>query len=290
MYYSPLVSVIIPCYNCRDFIAQALESVMRQTYKNIEIIVVDDGSSDGTKEFITNNYSDIIYFYQRNQGPAAARNRGIKLSKGKYIAFLDADDAWLPNKIESQIEIMSKKDDVSLIHTGRITISEKKKKVLKRNIVSGDIFNFLLKQDFITTSSVMVTRDCISDVGMFDENPNLIGVEDYLLWLKVAHRHKCFYIDRPLVEYYIHDQNISLDYKKRINNLLKLKNTFCRTFYQEPRRSKNIFLSGNSISISLIYFKRMNFPMAFFYFFESITKNPFITLQRLLDIIKLKMS
>lgn len=288
MQYSPLVSVIIPCYNCRHFIARALESVKRQTYKNIEIIVVDDGSSSAdTKEFITNNYSDIIYFYQKNQGPAAARNRGIKLSKGKYIAFLDSDDVWLPNKIENQMKIMSKKNDISLIHTGRVNVSGDKKKVLKRNLPSGDIFDFLLKQDFITTSSVLVTRDCIYDVGMFDEN--LIGVEDYLLWLKIAHRYKCFYLDIPLVEYHLHGQNISLDHKKRVGNLLKLGDAFGKIFDQEPNHSKNIFLSGNSIEISRQYFKLRNFPMAFFYFFDSITKNPFVILQYLLNSLKSKV-
>lgn len=113
MQHRSLISVIIPVYNGECYVAEAIDSVLNQTYKNIELIVIDDGSTDGTAA-IVKNYENIIYFYQENRGLGAARNQGVDLAKGEYLAFLDADDYWLPEKLEQQLAQLSKATTLSL--------------------------------------------------------------------------------------------------------------------------------------------------------------------------------
>ena len=120
----PLVSVIIPAYNSADFIDEALKSVFDQTYKDLEIIVVDDGSTDDTRAVLEKYGDRVNYHYQDNNGPASARNRGIKLARGKYIAFLDADDLWLPTKLEKQVALFKNRENLGFVTTGVCSFDE----------------------------------------------------------------------------------------------------------------------------------------------------------------------
>ena len=112
---APIVSVIIPAYNAERFIPQAIQSVLEQTYQSYEIIVVDDGSTDKTKDILKEFEDKVCCIYQENQGPSAARNAGIKISQGRYICFLDADDIWTPDKLEVQVEFLECHPDISLV-------------------------------------------------------------------------------------------------------------------------------------------------------------------------------
>jgi len=116
--FTPLVSVVIPTYNSADFLIQALNSVLNQTYSNYEIIVVDDGSSDNTSQAIEPWRSQIRYIYQDNQGVAAARNRGIDAATGDFIAFLDADDLFLPQKLQQQVAVFEAQPDLGMVISG----------------------------------------------------------------------------------------------------------------------------------------------------------------------------
>lgn len=281
----PLVSVIIPCYNCDEFILRAIDSVKNQTYKNIEIIVVEDGSVRKVKELIS-CYPEITYCYQENKGQASARNRGIKLSTGSFIAFLDADDVWKPQKIEMQIACMKEKRNIGLVHTNMIIISKDRVIERKQKIPSGNIFSTLLKENYIATSSVMIRRECFDNVGAFNEDMQI--AEDYLLWLNIAHQYQCYYIDIPLIKYYIHNSNISLNYEKKLSNIMKLRKVMPDKIKLSSRQLNN-FLASRDISISNLYFKLHHYKKALVFLIHSINRNPFISLRYFMSGLKSKL-
>ncbi len=194
-----LVSVIIPTYNRRNFLKIAIDSVLKQTYKNFELIIIDDGSTDNTEELVKSyKESRIKYFYQFNRGPAVARNKGIKISKGNYIAFLDSDDRWREDKLKIQLEAMKKYPDYLISHTEEIwyrngKILNPKKKHKKQH---GNIYKQSLELCAISMSTVMVKREIFDKIGLFDEK--LEVCEDYDYWLRVTSQYPVLLIDIPL--------------------------------------------------------------------------------------------
>ena len=194
----PLVSVIITTYNRREFVREAIESVQRQDFSDYEIIVVDDGSTDGTEEFLK-EFNTIHYFYQKNQGVSRARNQGLKLARGDYICFLDSDDLWLPRKLSIQTKVMRKNPEINVTYTDEIWIRRGKRvnPKKKHQKYSGWIFKHCLPLCIISPSSVMLRREIFEEVGYFDEN--LPVCEDYDLWLRLAARHPIFFIDEKLI-------------------------------------------------------------------------------------------
>lgn len=204
-----LVSVIIPTYNQPGFLVQAIESVLKQTYKNYEIIVIDDGSTDNTKEILDSYIKNrkIKYVYQNNKRQAAARNTGILNSKGEFIAFLDHDDLWLPKKLELQVPLFKDKE-VALVYTNSEDINSKGKTIKKRNLkyCGGYIFKDLLKRHFITNSSVIIRKECLRKTGLFRED--LYGADDIHLWLRISHNFKIEHVPRVLIRYRFHENNM----------------------------------------------------------------------------------
>ncbi len=185
----PTVSVVIPTYNSARYLPETLESVFSQTYKDIEVIVVDDGSTDNTAKRIESFRDRITFIQQINSGPAGARNRAIFVAKGKYIAFLDADDLWAPNKLELQLSHMESCPDVLMTCTD--FSRNEQPGVMKDSILgsyphacSGDIFNAILHGPFTATSSILVRTEALKRAGIFD--PTLRGPEDTDLWLRIA--------------------------------------------------------------------------------------------------------
>lgn len=206
------VSVIIPAYNAEKTITEALDSVLAQTHPVDEIIVVDDGSTDDTSKIIKNyppssiGHQPIIkYIPQPNSGPAVARNTGIKAAEGEYIAFLDADDVWLPEKIAKQMSVFEQNPDVGLVCTGRIrheTATGKKVVNCVGNRLSGDGYmDFWTYGNYVVTSSVLIKKICFNSTGTFDENPNILGSEDADMWIRISEQYKIFYFNEPLVIY-----------------------------------------------------------------------------------------
>jgi len=200
---SELVTVIIPTYNSAKYITEAVDSVLAQTYKNFEIIVVDDGSTDDTDEVLKPYMDKIIYIKKKNGGPASARNRGIESSSGEFIAFLDADDVWLPEKLERQVEFMKNNPEVEIIFTKVANYEDPENQTLGRiNIKDGYIFDQLLKRgNFINASTVLLKAECIKNKELFDEDKRLISVEDYNLWLRLARKCKFAYLGEATTRY-----------------------------------------------------------------------------------------
>lgn len=204
------ISTIIPSYNSREYIKHCVDSVLDQTIKSFEVIVVDDGSTDKTKEILTEYISQnkITYIKKENKGPASARNLGIKNANGDYIAFLDADDIWEKTKLQKQLQI-SENENTDVIHTGRYFIGEEKLEKASEKLNTEDKLINLIKNNFIINSSVFIKTE-IAKKFSFDEDPNMFAVEDYFLWLNLKSvGYKFKYINEPLVGYRIHDKQIS---------------------------------------------------------------------------------
>jgi glycosyltransferase involved in cell wall biosynthesis len=196
---SPLVSVIVPTHNRSSFVLEAVDSVFKQTFKDFELIVVDDGSTDGTEKALTQYQGRFIYHLQGNQGVSAARNRGIQTARGKWIAFLDDDDLWLPEKLETQTHFFSQNPKAMICQTEEIWIrNDRRVNPRKRHQkFSGDIFAPSLLLCLVSPSAVMIKRELFEQVGCFDET--LPACEDYDLWLRISTQFPIFLIDRPLV-------------------------------------------------------------------------------------------
>lgn len=198
-----MVSVVIPTYNREKTISRAIDSVLSQTYTDIEIIVVDDGSTDRTIHLLDQYSSKITVFKQDHRGANAARNLGIKNAKGKYIAFLDSDDEWLPNKIAIQINYMCDTNKKicfcphELIDTINRVIPDDYRDCIK---YEKNLKNILRGGNVITTSAVVVAKEVLDDVGFFNEQ--LRRLQDYELLIRIAKKYEIGFVPQILVKQY----------------------------------------------------------------------------------------
>lgn len=220
------VSVVIPTYNREDRLSSAIRSVLEQTAPPSEIIVVDDGSTDGTPALVR-AMPEVRYLRQENQGVSAARNHGIRAAQHDWIALLDSDDEWLPRKVERQWDALEREPKFRFCHTDEIWIRKGRrvnpmKKHAKRG---GHIFQHCLPLCVISPSSTLLHRDLFERFGMFD--PELPVCEDYDLWLRICAREPVLYVDEPLLlKFGGHEDQLSRAYwgmdRFRIRALEKL--------------------------------------------------------------------
>lgn len=214
----PLVSVIIPTFNRREKLRHAIASAVSQSYKNIEIIVLDDGSTDGTEKLIEElDIANLRYYQKENEGlPGLSRNFGAKYAKGEYLAFLDSDDKWLPEKVSRQVADMESSPGIELCFTQGVGWLGDEKVLISGSFFkkSGSIFYPLLIRNFVITSSVILKRKTFEDIGGFSSSKNLSIAEDLKLWLRVSKKGAAHYIDEPLIEYEM-EEGISGDINKR---------------------------------------------------------------------------
>jgi glycosyltransferase involved in cell wall biosynthesis len=194
-----MTSVIIPAFNRAAFLREAIDSVLAQTEKDFELIVVDDGSTDHTRELVAEYGDRIRYFFQPNAGVSAARNLGIRHAAGKFVAFLDSDDLWLPQKLARQMQWMAAHPHLLLCYTGEIWIRRgvRVNQKLIHAKAGGWIYPLCLPRCIISPSSVLMRRELFAAVGLFDEQ--LPVCEDYDLWLRIASRFEVSYIAEPLI-------------------------------------------------------------------------------------------
>lgn len=234
----PKVSVIIPAYNCERFVSVAIDSVLAQSYDDYEIIVVNDGSTDSTCKILSGYSSKIKVIDQPNGGPAEARNTGVKHSGGEYLAFLDQDDAWLPDKLKMQVELLEKNAETALAYTDTYVLSDKAfesecsmslRTFRMRRPRRGRVLEYLLIENFIPTSSVMVRKKSILRAGTFD--PSVVPSEDYDMWLRIAAEHEIDYLDVPLVKYRDH---VACFRKNKVVTMTHIIDVFNNTISRHP--------------------------------------------------------
>jgi glycosyltransferase involved in cell wall biosynthesis len=227
---NPTVSVIIPTYNRAQTINRAVQSVLDQTFSDFKVIVVDDASTDGTDKLAASFKDSRIRYirHDSNKGGSAARNTGIRSSTGKYIAFLDSDDTWLPEKLRLQVQhFESLTADVGVVYTG-LTALSKNNTIIGNRVpaASGNIQSAIYAENCIgPLSTVMVRRDCLVRVGLFDED--LPACQDWDLYIRIAGVCQFSFISEALVRYYVSDDAITknalsraIGYKAILNKYL----------------------------------------------------------------------
>lgn len=200
------ISVIIPTWNRKFFLIEAVKSVLKQSYNVKEIIICDDGSTDGTRKVIKNkfkNYKIVKYIYIKHIGlPSMVRNIGIKKSSGNWIAFLDSDDIWYKDKLKQQIELISEYNCKAICTNVLQVNSFNSKKIVlySKNFLKIN-FKKLLKKNLVHTSTVLIEKQILNKVNYFSENKDLVVGEDYNLWLKVSLHTNFYYIPEILIRY-----------------------------------------------------------------------------------------
>lgn len=222
--YYPLVSVIIPAYNAEQFIAKTLHSVLQQTYPNLEVVVVDDGSSDRTVEIVRSFASEdarIVLFCQSNAGVAVARNWGITQSKGEFVAPIDADDLWHPQNLEKQVACMQEPGSaVGVVYSWSVDIDEWEALTggIHAAAITGDVYYTLLCHNFLANASAtLIRRICLEQVGGYDPQlkaQNAQGCEDWDLYLRLAQQYEFAAVPDFLVGYRKLQESMSCDYLK----------------------------------------------------------------------------
>ena len=204
------LTIIIPTFNRCLLLNRALESVYKQSYSNYEIIVVDDGSTDGTAKMVQQNYPKVKYCFQENNGVSSSRNKGLSLATGKWIAFLDSDDEWLPQKLENQFDELKAQPDCMICHTEEIWVRNgiRVNQMKKHRKAGGWIFPQCLPMCAMSPSSILIHRSVFEDIGGFDVS--LPACEDYDLWLRITAKYPVLYIEEPqIIKYGGHDDQLS---------------------------------------------------------------------------------
>lgn len=208
---TPKVSVIIPTYNSEQFIGETLDSVFNQNYQNFEVIVVDDGSCDGTDKVISGYKDRLTYIRKKNEGISIARNTAIAVARGEYIAFIDHDDIWVPEKLKEQIALLEDNKAIGLCFSDAYIIDEKGRRGSSLFKIcppySGMVFKKLLKENFIPVPTAIVRKDIFKEVGLF--NPQHRITEDWDLFLRISERYPVAFINRPLAGYRVHTGSFS---------------------------------------------------------------------------------
>jgi glycosyltransferase involved in cell wall biosynthesis len=229
------VSVIVPVYNGEKYIREAIDSILNQSYKDFEVIVIDDGSKDNTLSIIKEYAGKIRWKSQKNKGQASAINEGIKMAKGEYVAYLDADDVCMPQRLEIQVKYLDEHPDVGLVYSSFCQVNSigKIQRIIKA--VPYDHF-VLLQKDYIARSAVMHRKKCLDKVGLFDEG--ITGDDDWDMWIRISEKFGIGHVERPLVKYRVHGEQISLVRSKK---LAYRRYTTMRIVEKACARRKNSF-------------------------------------------------
>lgn len=244
----PEVSVIIPTFNRDHLLEKAICSVLQQTYENFELIIVDDNSKDNTSGLVSKIKDKRLKYikHEKQKGGSESRNTGVAASSGKYLAFLDDDDEWLPDKLQLQIDLFKQNPDAGLVYSGYYYVEAKTNSVFRefRPEKKGMLDDRLLQENCVgTTSTAVVRKDCFEDVGGFDAN--LRGCQDWDLWIRIARRFPIDYVAKPLVRFLNHDVRITHDVNAKIQGKERLLDKIFPLVKDKPKvLSNHLFVIG----------------------------------------------
>ncbi len=225
---TPAVTVIIPTYNYGRFLAGAVESALRQTFTDLEVLVIDDGSTDNTPAVIETFRHDPRFHYERTAhvGAAAAKNIGIRQARAALIAFLDADDLWLPEKLARQVPLFAADPGPGVVYSRRLLMDEQGRDLAYEQpaLHRGDVLEAIFRTNFVCFSSAVVRREVLETVDGFDEMLRLAA--DFDLWLRAAARYRFDYVGEPLVKYRTGHANLSRRVEERLATALRIMRRF----------------------------------------------------------------
>lgn len=221
----PKISVIIPTYNRAEFIGRAIGSVLCQSFEDLELIVVDDASTDQTQQIVEQIKDKRIKIirHENNKGAPASRNTGIKSSRGEYIGFLDDDDEWLPDKLVKQLKLFETSgNEAGLIYSGFFFVSGRNNRILS-NVTpykKGNLYSDLLRRNILGSATPLIRRYCFDKAGLFDET--LPSCQDWDMWIRISKYYKFDFVSNALSKVYVHGKQISLDLNAKIEAREKL--------------------------------------------------------------------
>ena len=280
----PLVSVIIPTYNHAKYLGDAIQSVLSQTYQKFEIIIIDNYSNDNTEDIVSSyasTNSRIRYTKFSNKGIiASSRNLGIKMARGEYIALLDSDDLWSPEKLELQVPLFINKE-VGLVYAGIIKFNDKDNRVVKttnfNHFFKGYIFDNLFNSDksFIANSSAVIRKSCLAEIdctngtGPYWEDLSCVTNEDYHLFLRLTHKYKVDYVPKHLVRYRLYDGNSSKDTIKNLTATIATTKNIS-SLYNLPVKRTRMKISRYYLAIGYNY-RKVSKSMALKYYLKSMS-------------------
>lgn len=266
------VSVVIATYNHAHLISRAIRSVLNQTYQNLELIIVDDGSTDNTEAVVNSIYDERIRYirHEVNRGQPAARNTGIRASKGELIGFLDSDDRWLPEKLRRQVDkFASASDGTGLVYGGCMVVSEETGKPMARSlpVIRGHSFKEMLKVDFVTSPTPLVKRQCFDKAGLFDET--FVVGEDWDMWTRIAEHYEFDFVTEVVAEQFDSRAQMTKDLTKVIQGYLKFI-----AKYQPCLSENQAILAHHFKIVGQMYLVQRDYGMAKRYFVEAARANP----------------
>ncbi|MHB8056990.1 MAG: glycosyltransferase family 2 protein [Desulfuromonadaceae bacterium] len=273
MTQNDLVSIVIPTYNGSRFLLSTVQSALNQTYSPIEVIVVDDGSTEDIAAILKPVIGNIKYIRQKNSGPAAARNHGILMSKGTYIAFLDHDDEWMPDNLLGKMAVMENNPECAMVYSYPELIDAAGLPLPQRynlNCPTGWVFeDFLLHNRIATFSTVLICRNIFDKVGMLDESPEITCCDDYDMWLRITDVDKIVFSPDKSVKYRIHEQNLlknhTISFRSSINVFRKALKK-CSTVSQIPQKKLSNIVNEHlyrkySVYASNFYYDMCDYKM-----------------------------
>lgn len=271
-----MVSVVIPTHNRCDLLPRAIQSVLRQTEQDFEIIVISDGSTDDTDalmlEFEEKDKRIHYISYMPGRNGNYARNKGIKAAKGEYIAFLDDDDEWLPTKIEKQVALMEADDDVGLVYTGTHSIYvDDDIEYDSCSMLQGDMSKRILFDNVVgSTTTVMLRKKVLEKSGLFDAS--LSAMQDYDLWVRVCQVCRVGVVSEPLVNYYNYNTSgqITLNFEKYEEAYDILNNKYSELYKKLTPREWKRKIAGQKISIGMKAHRCNKGSIARYYYKKSL--------------------
>jgi len=269
---NPIVSIIVPSYNRADFLPRAIKSILSQAFKDFEVIVVDDCSTDNTREVVSSFNDERIRYirHDSNKGAGAARNTGIKDAKASYIAFLDSDDEWLPEKLGEQINrIQSLPNKVGVVYCNRNVIIEKTGRIKNIPIprARGNAHAEILRYCALPSCSTLIRKICFEKVGFFDET--LPCLEDWEMWMRVSKHYEVDLIQKVLAKSYIHGEQLTTEPEGKI----QARETILRKHYDDLAEHPSI-LTDHLNRLGILHVTIGNFGTARGYLVKSIRKRP----------------
>jgi glycosyltransferase involved in cell wall biosynthesis len=236
-----MISIIIPTYNRGRLIKKSIWSILRQTYQNFELIIVDDNSDDGTEDIVKNIKDNRIRYikHENNKGANVARNTGISNSTGEYIAFQDSDDEWLEDKLEIQInELIKNKVDVVASSFYRYSKNEKRELIPEKSIKDEQISVDLFYGNFISTQTILGKRECFVEESFDESFPRF---QDWELIIRISKKYKVHFINKPLVNVYVQDDSISQNYLKAYLALKMLLKKYIEELEKDKKAKASIY-------------------------------------------------
>ena len=282
----PLISVVIPTYNSENFVTKTLETLYSQTYNNYEVIVSDDGSTDNTvgvvrSFFLKNPSRKKSILINKHEGPGAARNNGIESASGDWVSFLDSDDFWNHNKLESVVGYILKNDDIDLVCHSQIAIDRSKETLMDPSKFFNNKINPFLsiyRENSLYTSALTIKKSVLYQAGLFDNI--LPSAQDYDLWLRLGliNKIKMGFIEDPLSIWVVREGNISFNVERRLQCMLEIS----RKYYAELKKVSKVPLiermrfEGRVYSTAgLMFLRRKKTTKGIYYLFIGLLKWPF---------------